>query len=402
MDSLSLPEARRLALGAQGFGENRPKSKVTSDQMKRAMHLMGVVQLDAVPIVIRSQYIPFYSRLGNYEVGLFDEIAYKQDQWFELWAHEASIATVEMEPYFRFLKFKAKQGQTWKGLYRVATEHPQYVKQVLREVKNHGPLEAKDLKDPRPSKGTGWGSRSMGQLALNWLYRIGEVGIRRGKNFEKKYDLLSRIVPEKILSFPTPTEETALKKLFLIATESLGVGTATDISDYFRIRHPNTKLSLNELVESGSIQEIAVEGWAKKGYVAKGAEVPTEIKASTVLSPFDPIVWNRKRLERLFNFNYRIEIYKPKEKRQYGYYVMPFLLGEEIVARFDLANKRETNSLHVIGAFSEKRSKNRDVGKHAYRELTAFASFLGSPNLEIGNRGNLSKHLAKGNKVFTA
>ncbi len=393
MDSLSLPEARRLALKAQGFAKKATKPKITVPHMKTAMNTMRVVQLDAVPIVIRSQYIPFYSRLGNYDVGLYEKIAYKEDKWFELWAHEASIAPIEAEPYFRFLKSRAKRGETWKGLYRVATEHPEYVKQILREVKLRGPLEAKDLKDPRPRESTGWGNRSMGQIALNWLYRIGEVGIRRGKNFEKKYDLLTRIVPETILSLPTPPEEVAVKKLFIAAIEALGVGTATDISDYFRIRHSDTKRFLNELVESGEIREITVENWREKSYISKTIKIPKEIKASTVLSPFDPIIWNRKRLERLFNFNYKLEIYKPKGKRQYGYYVMPYLLDDKIVARFDLANKRETQSLHVIGAFAEKESEPGNVGKYAHKELSAFASFLGSPNLKIERRGALSKYL---------
>ena len=361
--------------------------------MKTAMNAMKVVQLDAVPIVIRSQYIPFYSRLGNYDVNLYERVAYQKGEWFELWAHEASIAPVQMEPYFRFLKSRAKRGETWKGLYQVAMEHPKYVKEILREVKLRGPLEAKDLKDPRPREGTGWGSRSMGQLALNWLYRIGEVGIRRGKNFEKKYDLLSRIVPEKILTLPTPPEETAIKNLFVAAIAALGVGTATDVSDYFRIRHSDTKRFLNELVESGEIREIAVESWGGKGYIPNTFRIPKEIKASTVLTPFDPIVWNRKRLERLFNFSYKLEIYKPKTKRQYGYYVMPYLLDDKIVARFDLANKRETQSLHVIGAFAEKDSDPGKVGKCAQKELSAFAAFLGSSRLQIERHGNLSKYL---------
>ncbi|HJM99693.1 MAG TPA: crosslink repair DNA glycosylase YcaQ family protein [Acidimicrobiales bacterium] len=393
MDSLSLPEARRLALQAQGFGKKSTKSKINLHHMKTAMNAMKVVQLDAVPIVIRSQYIPFYSRLGNYDVDLYENIAYRKDEWFELWAHEASIAPVQMEPYFRFLKSRAKRGETWKGLYKVAMEHPNYVKQILREVKLRGPLEAKDLKDPRPKEGTGWGSRSMGQLALNWLYRIGEVGIRRGKNFEKRYDLLSRIVPERILTLPTPPEETAIKNLFVTAIAALGVGTAVDVSDYFRIRHSDTKRFLNELVESGKIREIAVESWGGKGYIPNTFKIPKEIKASTVLTPFDPIVWNRKRLERLFNFSYKLEIYKPKAKRQYGYYVMPYLLDDKIVARFDLANKRETQSLHVIGAFVEKESDPGKVGECAHKELSAFASFLGSSKLEIERHGNLFKYL---------
>lgn len=393
MDSLSLSEARKLALGAQGFGKALPKSQVTASQMKKAMNLMRVVQLDAVPIVLRSQYVPFFSRLGNYDINLYNRIAYKEDKWFELWAHEASIASIETEPYFRFLKSRAQQGETWKGLYQVATEDPKYVKQILREVEMFGPLEAKNLKDPKPIKSTGWGSRSKGQLILNWLYRIGELGIRRGGNFEKKYDLLSRIVPEKILSTPTPSEETAVKALFVSAIEALGVGTALDVFDYFRIRHPNALQFLDDLVAEGIVKEINVEGWERGGYVMKSTKIPREINASTVLTPFDPIVWNRKRLKRLFDFDYKLEIYKPKIKRQYGYYVMPYLLEDKIVARFDLANRRNTKSLNVLGAFLEEESNARNVGKSAHSALKKFAFFLGSTNLEIEENGDLSKYL---------
>ena len=393
MDSLSLSEARKLALGAQGFGKELPKSQVTASQMKKTMNLMRVVQLDAVPIVLRSQYVPFFSRLGNYDINLYNRIAYKEDKWFELWAHEASIASIETEPYFRFLKSRAQQGETWKGLYQVATEDPKYVKQILREVEMFGPLEAKNLKDPKPIKSTGWGSRSKGQLILNWLYRIGELGIRRGGNFEKKYDLLSRIVPEKILSTPTPSEETAVKALFVSAIEALGVGTALDVLDYFRIRHPNALQFLDDLVAEGIVKEIKVEGWKRGAYVMKSTKIPREINASTVLTPFDPIVWNRKRLKRLFDFDYKLEIYKPKIKRQYGYYVMPYLLEDKIVARFDLANRRNTKSLNVLGAFLEEESNARNVGKSAHSALKKFAFFLGSTNLEIEENGDLSKYL---------
>jgi len=393
MDSLSLPEARKLALASQGFHNPRPKEKVNASHMKEAMRLMGLVQLDAVPTVIRSQYMPFFSRLGNYETGLYDRIAYQQDQWFELWAHEASIAPIHMEPYFRFNKERAKKGETWKGLYKVGVQHSEYVKTVLNEVVKKGPIKAKELDDPRPKGGNGWGSRSMGQLALNWLYRIGEVGIRREKNFEKKYDLFSRIVPEKILALPTPDEETSIKTLFISATESLGIATAADIADYFRIRHSESKRFLKELVCSGDIQEVAVEGWRDQAYVPKSFQIPTQVNATAILTPFDPIVWNRKRLERLFDFNYKIEIYKPKEKRQYGYYVMPFLLDDKIVARFDLKNERATSSLHVLGAFSEKNTRNGEIAHQAHEELNHLASFLGSSTLKFAKNGNFSRTL---------
>ena len=240
MVSLTAEEARRISLNAQGFSYKRTADNASAAELNSVMDAMKVVQLDAVPIVVRTQYLPFFSRLGNYDMSLYDEIAYKEDQWFELWAHEASIAPVKNEPFFRFIKERAKRGDTWKGLYKVAKEEPDYVKTVLKEVEQRGPLEAKHLNDPRYINQSGWGSRSVGQLALNWLYRIGEVGIRRGKNFEKKYDLITNIVPSEVLSRPSPTEEESLKELYLWAASAMGVASARDIQDYFRTRTANT------------------------------------------------------------------------------------------------------------------------------------------------------------------
>ena len=347
--SLTAEEARRINLGAQGFSHKRTSDEANASELDSIMNSMKVVQLDAVPIVVRTQYLPFFSRLGNYKMSLYEEIAYKQDKWFELWAHEASIAPVKSEPFFRFLKDRAKRGDTWKGLYRVATEEPAYVKAVLEEVKQRGPLEAKHLQDPRYLKQSGWGSRSVGQLALNWLYRIGEVGIRRGNNFEKKYDLISNIVPSEILSLPSPTEEESLKKLYLWATSAMGVASARDIQDYFRTRSSNTSTLLQELVEEGLLMKVAVEGWGLESFATSGFDIPKEISPTCVLSPFDPITWNRERLRRIFDFDYKLEIYKPKSKREFGYYVMPFMHNGQIVARVDLANRRQTGVLEVLG-----------------------------------------------------
>ena len=309
--SLTAEEARRINLCAQGFSHKRTSDEANASELDSIMNSMKVVQLDAVPIVVRTQYLPFFSRLGNYKMSLYEEIAYKQDKWFELWAHEASIAPVKSEPFFRFLKDRAKRGDTWKGLYKVATEEPAYVKAVLEEVKQRGPLEAKHLNDPRYLKQSGWGSRSVGQLALNWLYRIGEVGIRRGNNFEKKYDLISNIVPSEILSLPSPTEEESLKKLYLWATSAMGVASARDIQDYFRTRSSNTSTLLQELVEEGLLMKVAVEGWGLESFATSGFDIPKKISPTCVLSPFDPITWNRERLRRIFDFDYKLEIYKP-------------------------------------------------------------------------------------------
>ena len=391
--SLTAEEARRINLGAQGFSHKRTSDEANASELDSIMNSMKVVQLDAVPIVVRTQYLPFFSRLGNYKMSLYEEIAYKQDKWFELWAHEASIAPVKNEPFFRFLKDRAKRGDTWKGLYKVATEEPAYVKAVLEEVKQRGPLEAKHLNDPRYLKQSGWGSRSVGQLALNWLYRIGEVGIRRGNNFEKKYDLISNIVPSEILSLPSPTEEESLKKLYLWATSAMGVASARDIQDYFRTRSSNTSTLLQELVEEGLLMKVAVEGWGLESFATSGFDIPKKISPTCVLSPFDPITWNRERLRRIFDFDYKLEIYKPKSKREFGYYVMPFMHNGQIVARVDLANRRQTGVLEVLGAFCEPSYDRGTVTKPLWEEISLLAAFVGCSAIKIKRRGNLSQLL---------
>ena len=392
---LSAEEARRISLIAQGFSYKRTAGKASASELNFVMDAMKVVQLDAVPIVVRTQYLPFFSRLGNYDMSLYDEIAYEEDQWFELWAHEASIAPVKSEPFFRFIKERAKRGDTWKGLYKVAKEEPDYVKTVLKEVEQRGPLEAKHLNDPRYINQSGWGSRSVGQLALNWLYRIGEVGIRRGKNFEKKYDLITNIVPSEVLSRPSPTEEESLKELYLWAASAMGVASARDIQDYFRTRSANTPTLLAELVEEGLLRKVAVEGWGLESFAPSDFGTVKQISPTCVLSPFDPITWNRERLRRIFNFDYKLEIYKPKSKREFGYYVMPFMHNGQIVARVDLANRRQTGVLEILGAFCEPSFDREAISKPLWEEISLLATFVGCTAIEIKRRGNLSQPLNK-------
>ena len=392
---LSAEEARLISLNAQGFSYKRTANKASASELNSVMDAMKVVQLDAVPIVVRTQYLPFFSRLGNYDMSLYEEIAYKEDQWFELWAHEASIAPVKNEPFFRFIKERAKRGDTWKGLYKVAKEEPEYVKTVLKEVEQRGPLEAKHLNDPRYINQSGWGSRSVGQLALNWLYRIGEVGIRRGKNFEKKYDLITNIVPSKVLSRPSPTEEESLKELYLWAASAMGVASARDIQDYFRTRSAKTPTLLAELVEEGLLRKVAVEGWGLESFAPSDFGTVKQISPTCVLSPFDPITWNRERLRRIFNFDYKLEIYKPKSKREFGYYVMPFMHNGQIVARVDLANRRQTGVLEILGAFCEPSFDREAISKPLWEEISLLATFVGCSTIEIKRRGNLYQPLNK-------
>lgn len=389
-----------MALGAQGLSATPPSGTVQRRHLLATMRRLELLQLDSVPAVIRTQYLPLFSRLGSYRSELLDEIAYKEGAWFEAWSHEASLLPVEMEPWLRWQKVRARTAPGWKPLAKLATEEPAYVQSVRDEVADRGPLAASELGDPRPPEGgtvphAWWGKRSMGQRALDWLFVTGELGVRRVGNFQKRYELLARIVPEAILATPTPSEAEALKALLLRAAAAHGVATADDLVDYFRLPKRESKALLPELVEAGLLTETTVEGWVKPAFRHPKAKLPRAIRGSTLLSPFDPVIWFRERAQRLFDFHYRIEIYTPADKRQFGYYVLPMLNEGRLVARFDLKTLRERRLLHVKGSFVEAGVAARSVAKQAHGALVRLASFVGADGLRIEARGNLATALKR-------
>ena len=353
------------------------------------MNRLQLLQLDSVPVVARTQYMPPFARLGPYDPDLLDRVAYRDDEWFEAWSHEASLLPVEDEPLLRWAKDRARQGETWGGLHRLSEEEPGYVADVLDQVRER-PLAPGELSDPRPREGEWWGDRSLGSLALDWLFRIGEVGIRRKPGFVKQFDLLERIIPDEVRRRPTPTEEEAHRVLLMRSAESLGVAALPDLVDYYRLPKRPAKQRVLELVESGDLIEVDVEGWDRQAYLHPAAARPRSIEACTLLSPFDPVVWFRERGERLFDFEYRIEIYTPKAKRKYGYYVLPFLLGDDVVGRVDCKTDRADGVLRVFGAFSESGTDPRVVTDGLRRALDDLAVFVGADRWMVdGNKGDL-------------
>lgn len=359
------------------------------------MGRLQLLQLDSVPIVIRTQYMPLFSRLGAYRPGLLDEIAYQSDEWFETWSHEASLLPVAMEPWLRWSKRRAQEGDTWKHLHTFAKKDPAYVDAVLGEVKARGPLAAADLSDPRPRSVTGWGRGSGGAIALDWLFRIGRLGVRRSKGFAKRFDLLERIIPESIRALPTPSFSSALDELLLRSARAHGIGTAHCLVDYFRLPVRPAKARLDALVEDGKLIACEVEGWSRSAYRHPDSKLPRAIKRAALLSPFDPLVWNRKRITGLFDFDYRIEIYTPAEKRKYGYYVLPFLLGDRLVARFDLKTNRDRGTLEVLAAHVEAGVEAAEVASAAVLELEELALLVGVERVSAGRKGNLATLIRK-------
>ena len=394
MPAISAAAARRIALGAQGFGDPKPKGAVDRRHLRRVMGRLGLLQLDSVPVVMRTQYMPPFSRLGPYDPGLLDRIAYGHGEWFEAWSHEASLLPVGSEPLLRWHKDRSRRGETWGQLVSYAADNAAYIDEVLAQVRARGRMAPGELEDPRPRNGEWWGSRSEGAVALDWLFRIGEVGIRRRPGFVKEFDLLDRIVPAEILALATPNEAEAHRELLRRAAESFGIGAAPDLVDYYRLPKRPAKQRLGELVENGELIEVAVEGWPCPAYLHPRAVQPRSIDACTFVSPFDPVVWFRELGERLFDFEYKIEIYVPADRRRYGYYVLPFLLGDRIVGRCDLKTDRAEGVLRVLSAFSEDRVGNRTVVDGMRRALDDLARFVGVGGWTVsGNRGDLIAQL---------
>ena len=391
---LSAAQARRIALGAQGFRDPRPTGAVDRRHLRRVMAHLGLLQLDSVPVVMRTQYLPLFARLGPYDPNLLDRVAYRDDEWFETWCHEASLMPTVDEPLMRWHKARCAAGQTWKGLVRFAAENTRYVDEVLDQVRER-PLAPGELEDPRPNSGDWWGSRSDGSAALDWLFRVGEVGIRRRPGFVKEFDLLERIVPSEIQAQPTPTEEEAHRELLMRAAASLGVAAAPDLVDYHRLPKRPAKERVQELVEDGRLEPVDVEGWDRPAYLHPDATLPRSIDACTLLSPFDPVVWFRERGERLFDFDYKIEIYTPAAKRRFGHYVLPFLLGDDIVARLDGKTDRTKRVFRVFGAFAEDGVDRGSTAARLAHALDDLATFVGVDGWVIdGDRGDLIGPLA--------
>ncbi len=386
---LSVSEARRVALAAQGFADPPPAGRVDRRHLRRVMRRIQLLQLDSVPAVVRTQYLPPFSRLGCYDPSLLDRVAYRDDEWFEAWAHEASLLPVADEPLLRWQKRRAEQGHTWSNLAELARREPGYVAEVLAQVAER-PLAAGELADPRRRTGQRWGGRSLGSIALDWLYRIGAVGIRRRANFVKEFDLLERIVPAEVLARPTPPADEAQRALLVRSALAHGVGTAADLIDYYRLPVPEGRARLRELVEAGDLEVVEVQGWSEPAYLHPQAPLPRSIDALAVLSPFDPVVWNRARASRLWGFDYRIEIYVPAAKRVYGYYVLPVLDGEALVARLDLKTDRAAGELLVLGAFAEPAVDRAGLAERLMPHLDDLARFAGAGRVRCaGDRGDL-------------
>jgi len=383
-DSLSIADARRIALAAQGFDTARPKSKATQRHVDALISRLGVIQIDSVNVLVRSQELPLFARLGNHDRNAIPK-ATEAQKLFEYWGHEAAHLPVDLHPLFRWKMDAARTGKvTHWGLTSFYEENKAFVKRTLKHVATNGPTTSRELSTRTEKKGTWW-DWDEAKVALEYLFLTGELMSRgRGSDFARIYDTPERVLPQRIIDAPTPSEHVARKQLLVRSAIAQGVATASDLADYYRQKLATVKPLIAELVEEGEFREVAVDGWTEKAFVHRNAKLPKQLHATALLSPFDSLVWCRPRNERLFNFHYRIEIYTPKEKRKFGYYVLPFMMDGEMVGRVDLKADRASGVLQAHSVHTEKGVKRSSINDVLNTELRAMASWLQLDRVQIG------------------
>ena len=395
---LSAGAARRIALAAQGFGRRRAGSSPTTAQIAALVERLGVLQLDSVNVFSRAHYMPVFSRLGPYDRARLDRIAGHtagrvDRRLVEYWAHEASLIPIPMHPLFRW-RMQGVDHAAWGSIARMGRDHPAFVAEVLELVREQGPIRAADTgtrRSPaRPGEMWNWHE---GKVALEYLFFTGQVAAARRINFERLYDTTDRVLPPAILGAPTPSEADAQRELVRIAARALGVAAEPDLGDYFRLPRAASKTRVAELVAMQELIPVEVAGWDVPAYLWHRARRPRRLQTRALLSPFDSLVWFRPRTERLFDFRYRIEIYTPAHKRVHGYYVLPFLLGDRLVARVDLKADRARGALIVHGAFAQPGVEENHVAAELAAELSLAAQWLGLGHVVVGRRGDLAPAL---------
>jgi uncharacterized protein YcaQ len=392
--TLSRAQARRVALAAQGFLDPRHTTP-TMRTLTRTLSRTGVLQVDSVNVLQRAHYMPLFSRMGPYDVDLLRRAAEQRPRRIvEYWAHVQAFMPVELWPVMRH---RMDHYRAERGKWLTASDDPGFEADVLAEVRSRGECTARDLDDGTPRSREHWGwNWSAARKMLDYLYMSGQIAIaRRNGQFEVVYSPLERVLPAEVLAAPTPSIDDALVELVRRAAVSHGVASAQCLGDYYRIGAKRAAPAIQQLVEEGELLPVRVEGWKRQAYLHRDARLPRAVRARAVLSPFDPVVWERARTEALFDFHYRIEIYVPADKRKHGYYVLPFLLGDRIVGRVDLKADRPARRLQVKAAYAEPDAPP-ETAEELAAELRALADWLGLDDITVARRGDLAPQLRVG------
>lgn len=382
---LSLSEARRIVLAAQGFTGRRPE-RVSATQLYRVQEKLGLFQIDSVNVLTRAHYLPAFSRLGSYDRAALEKAAWgakRRRRMFEYWAHEASLLPLDLHPLLRWRMERAERGEIgYQALRLFATERRNEAQYVLDRIISEGPMAAADFENGTSK--SGWWEWSNTKHALEWLFWSGQIttATRRG-SFARIYDLTERVLPKQVLSLPTPDTATALRELIARSAAALGVATASDLRDYYRLKPDEADHAIATQVETGVLVPVRIEGWKQKAWMHRDARAPRRVNCAALLAPFDPLVWERARAERLFGFRYRIEIYVPQERRTHGYYVLPFLMDEALVARVDLTADRSARMLQVHRVALEPNAPSETMPR-LKSELERMAAWLNLEGVRMG------------------
>ncbi len=384
---IGLARARRLALAAQGVARPRVARTVTLRQLRATFERLGLVQIDSVNVLTRAHHLPFFSRLGAYDRERLDRWLWHEGDTFEYMVHEAAVAPHDLLPVMRH------RMEWYRRRYDLDAEALRFAEAVRDEIAEHGARSSSELAEGGSRTGPWWGL-SEGQRAVRYLHRVGELAVaHRRPTFETVYDLPERVLPAEVLDAPTPDPHETHRRLLRVAAAAHGIGTVADLADYHRLKITPSRRALDELVAEGQLEKVQVDGWREPAYLDPSISVPRRAEGRALLSPFDPVVWFRPRIERLFDFHYRIEIYTPEPKRRFGYYVLPFLLGDQLVARVDLKADRKLGVLRVPGAFLEAGHDAARVAGELAAELWEMARWLGLDDVVVGERGDLARPL---------
>jgi uncharacterized protein YcaQ len=399
--SLSSSEARRLSLDSLGFRAAKPKRAGVA-HVRATAHRLGAIQVDSVNVLARAHYLPAFSRHGRYRPAILDELAHGKRELFEYWGHAACLLPMDLYPLMGWRM--EKQVENWSGL---DAKRLKYIEAVFDEIAERGPIAAGEISIAGKSTGPWWGW-SDGRLAVEFLFRQGRIAVAGRRHFERLYDLSDRVIPAAVFNTPRIGEREAKKELLGRAARAMGVGTAKDIAQYFHVdgfwdRHAvggrkpvgNLRAMFDELEEEGRLERASVEGWKHTAYVVPGARIPKSVDARAIVSPFDPLMWERSWTRAVFGFEYQIEIYVPAPKRVYGYYVLPFLMGDTFAARVDLKADRKASKLIVHSAHIEPGRDESDVASALAGEVRSIAEWLSLESIEVGRKGDLARSLKR-------